>query len=165
MTSGLEDGKYWGLGVWVRSRIGQEDAQGCRDFWLRRDCDYQWAILAPTHPHQSRTQEQKTPRPTSLLLLSAPFTCSRPAKATYEALLPSLPSFLLPCHRGGTPSNAAETQTHRVQSSQCFPFPASGMFDLELLLLLGKLGFCTHVQTFRAQFRITTMASIMTSCF
>lgn len=53
MTSGSEEGKYWGLGVWVGGRIGQKDAPDCRDLWLRRDCDYQWAILVPTHPHFS----------------------------------------------------------------------------------------------------------------
>lgn len=49
MTAGSEDKKYWGLRVWIRSRI-KKDAQGCRDPCLRKDCVYQWAILVPTYP-------------------------------------------------------------------------------------------------------------------
>jgi len=100
MTSRSEEGKCWGLGVWVRGSIGQEDAQDCRDLCLRRDCDYQWAILVPTHS------------PFSLEYLEAGLSNKR-----HPDPLPCLSALPLPCSDQQEPPMKPSHHPHPLSCS------------------------------------------------
>lgn len=126
-------------------------------------CPYSSTLL--TWTPWSRTQEQETPRPASLPLRSAPSTCSDqqepPVKPFHHPHLLSYSHVIEVAHQ-------ATQQKLKLMESKVLGASRSlqgGCLTLGWLLLWGKLGLWSHLQTCRAQFRIVTMASITISCF